>query len=169
MITIPHDFAMAAITRAGDAGRTWLAELPLLIAAFCQEWQLVVDGAPLHGHLGLVVPVRRGAELCMLKVFWPDGSTDHEARALTAWNGQGAVHLLAAHAARGVLLLERLDSRQSLHQLAITDAVPLAAHLLRRLAVPAPTGLPILTAWVQHLVTTLRPRWEQLVQSQAGV
>ncbi len=162
MIRIPNDFATAAVTRAGDAGRTWIADLPHLIAALCEEWRLVVDGAPMHGHLGLVVPARRGDEVCVLKLSWPDGSTVHEARALAAWNGHGAVRLLAAHADRGALLLERLDSRQSLNQLDVNEAVPIAGHLLRRLAVPAPDGVPFLKEWAKHMANTLLPRWEQL-------
>ena len=41
----------------------------------------------MHGYLGLVVPVRRADQFCVLKVSWLDEFAAHEAIALAAWNG----------------------------------------------------------------------------------
>ncbi len=57
MISVPEQFAVATLAREGDAGRTWIAGLPRRVAALCEQWGLVVDGSPMHGYLGLVVPV----------------------------------------------------------------------------------------------------------------
>src|SRR5271165_7096002 len=142
MITIPQEFAEAAIIRDGEEGRLWIEQLPGLVQALCQQWGLVLDGAPMHGYLGLVVPVRRGDALCALKVSWIDESSRYEAIALALWNGNGAVRLLEAQPDAGAMLLERLDSRRSLTDVAIGEAVVVAGRLIRRLAVPAPEGLP---------------------------
>ena len=81
------------------------------------------------------IPVRRVEEPCVLKVSWTDEAASSEAMALAAWNGQGAVRLLASQPALGALLLERLDHR------------PVATGRHRRLTrasspddVPATTG-----------------------------
>ncbi|HEX8903403.1 MAG TPA: hypothetical protein VF771_01035, partial [Longimicrobiaceae bacterium] len=82
MIAVPEQFVRAAVTRAGEVGRRWIDELPHLVQALCDRWALEVDGTPMHGYLGLVVPVTRGGERCVLKVSWMDESTVDEARAL---------------------------------------------------------------------------------------
>lgn len=82
MITVPEDFAIATVTREGDAGRRWVDALPDLVKTLCDQWDLMVDGAPMHGYLGLVVPVRRGDEYAILKVSWVDESSTDEAAEL---------------------------------------------------------------------------------------
>jgi streptomycin 6-kinase len=59
MIRVPEAFARAAVTRAGVEGRRWIDALPRLVQALRARWELEVDGAPMHGYLGLVVPVVR--------------------------------------------------------------------------------------------------------------
>src|SRR5262245_21176255 len=45
-LVVPPAFAEATITREGEAGRVWIAELPQLVEALCEQWQLVVEGPP---------------------------------------------------------------------------------------------------------------------------
>lgn len=116
----------------------------------------------MHGGLSLVVPVRKGDEPYILKIGWADKTTAYEALALTAWNGNGVVRLLAAQPEQGAMLLERLDSRRSLNDVDIETAISVAGHLLRRLAIPAPDEVPRLQDVAQRLAETLPERWEQL-------
>jgi streptomycin 6-kinase len=162
MITVPEDFATATITREGEPGRRCLAELPRLVESLCAQWGLVVDGPVMHGYLGLVVPVQRGAEACVLKVSWIDESNQNEAAALVAWDGQGAVRLLEVQPALGAMLLERLDYTRSLSQVRIGEAIAIAGHLLRRLAIPAPQGFHPLPAVAKELAQSLPERWERV-------
>src|SRR5579862_1904651 len=129
MLTIPSDFAAYTAARAGEAGRDWLQSLPAMFESLCARWRLVPDGAVMHGGLSVVVPVRRGDEPCVLKLGWVDETTAHEAAALAAWNGHGAVRLLEAEPETGALLLERLDSARSLQQVALPEAVRIAGAL----------------------------------------
>ncbi len=161
MIVVPEDFAVATVAREGDAGRTWVAALPDLVSALCDQWELVVDGPPLHGYLGLIVPVRQGAEPCVLKVSWLDEATRDEAAALAAWAGRGAVRLLAVEPARGAMLLERLDSSRSLNDVGIAEAVDIAGRFLRRLAIPAPDGFRLVRTVAEELARNLPERWER--------
>ena len=102
------------------------------------RWRLAIDGPVMHGYLGIVIPVHRADEPCVLKVSWRDETTADEALALAAWAGRGAVRLLASDPEHAALLLERLDHQHTLSNVAIADAVEVASRLLRRLAIPAP-------------------------------
>lgn len=167
MIAVPEAFAGNVIRSSGDDGRRWLADLPHLIDECCTYWRLAVDGAPMHGHLGLVLPVRtRDAPPlpCVLKLSWAAAHTGLEARALRAWDGRGAVRLLAAAPERGALLLERLDTQRSLADLDLTASLPIVGRLLRRLAIPAPAGFPLLSEVAARLVDDIPPRWERFGQ-----
>jgi len=160
-VVVPEDFASATVAREGDAGRRWVEALPVLVQALCDRWELVMAGAPMHGYLGLVVPVFQGNELAVLKVSWLDESTAEEAAALAAWGGQGAVRLLEVEPSLGAMLLERLDFRRTLNDVGIEEAVGIAGGLLRRLAIPAPDGLRSLRSVAGALAQTLPKRWER--------
>jgi streptomycin 6-kinase len=162
MIGIPEEFAAGIVTEGGEAGRAWLRRLPELVEELCGRWHLTIDGAPMHGYLGLVVPVKRGNERAALKVSWIDPSTDQEIAALAAWNGRGAVRLLEADSGQRAMLLEWLDSGRSLADLAIQDAAPIAGQLLCRLAVAPPDGLPLQRDLAQKIAETLIERWDRL-------
>lgn len=162
MITVPEAFIHDTVQREGDAGRHWLDDLPTRIEALCQMWNLRIDGDPIAGYLGLVIPTSRGDERCMLKVSWLNESTAHESLALNTWNGRGAVKLLRAAPEEGALLLERLDSNRSLEDLPIDEAVAIAGELLRQLAVPAPDLVPRLSAVATELVESIPRRSQEL-------
>jgi streptomycin 6-kinase len=161
MIIVPDDFATATIAREGEAGRRWVEDLPRWVQALCERWDLAVDGALMHGYLGLVVPVRRGEEPFALKVSWIDESTADEAAALSAWKGRGAVRLLAAESECAAMLLEWLDSRRSLNDVGIEEAVTVAGRLLCRLAIAAPPGFRSLRLVAEQLAGTLPERWDR--------
>ncbi len=166
MFTIPPQFAADTIQREGENGRKWLAELPQKVKSLCADWQLTLDGHPMHGYFGLVLPVCRSNVPCILKVTWINKTTALEPIALAAWNGQGAVKLLDHNATEGALLLERLNQHHSLNDLPIEEAIPLSATLLARLAIPNPnTAIPSQQAMVADIINSLHTRWQQYGQS----
>ncbi len=160
MITIPQSFIDGVITSAGALGQQWLEQLPALLGHYCARWHLTINGAPRHGYLSVVVPVMRGEEACVLKVAWLNDSNREEAQALTAWNGAGAVQLLASEADQGILLLERLDASRPLSTLPVSEAMPIAGQLLRRLAIPAPPGFRSLRTFSAAFVAEFPVRWQ---------
>ena len=110
------------------------------VERLCSLWGLTVDpGQPSYGDWNLVLLVHRGSSPCVLKVSGQGSSASSEAAALRAWNGEGAVLVLAS-APEG-LLLERLDPARSLASVPLPEAVAVAGALARRLAVPAPAGV----------------------------
>lgn len=136
-MTVPETFAAGF----DEEGASWLAGLPALTSACLDRWGLTVDGPLLHGACALVVPVRRGAERAVLKVTWPHAEAEHEALALSMWDGDGAVRLLAHDSDAWALLLERLDPHTSLREEPIASALTVVTDLMRRLDRPAPTDL----------------------------
>jgi streptomycin 6-kinase len=161
MIIVPQAFVISTVEREGDAGRKWIDALPNLVNALCRQWGLVVDGPAMHGYLGLVVPVRRGAEPCVLKISWLGESTTNETAALRAWDGRGAVRLLEVESSHNAMLLERLDHTRSLNDVPIGEALGIAGRLLRRLAIPAPDGLRLSRTWAEESAHNLLERWER--------
>jgi streptomycin 6-kinase len=103
----------------------------------------------MHGFVGLVLPATRSDGLqVVLKLGFPLAGNTAEPVALAAWNGDGAARLLERDDSRCVMLLERLQT------LAKPEPAPFTAvgRLARRLAIPAPSGLPSLAdkavAWM---------------------
>ncbi|PRY45115.1 aminoglycoside phosphotransferase family protein [Umezawaea tangerina] len=152
MIVVPPEFAQWRSRVDGAAGRSWVAALPELVERLCARWDLVVDDTAVrHGGSGLAVMVHRAGVPCVLKL---SREASDEAVALTAWGGRGAVRLLEAEP--DALLLERLSHR-TLHDVALPEAAEVAGALIRRLAVPAPAGLPGLDEIASSMVDRLVP------------
>ena len=115
-------------------GDAWLARLPGLVEASLADWDLTLDGDPMHGVCALVLPVRRrDGTPAVLKVTWPHLDARHEHLALQHWGGVGAARLLAANPARWAILMERLDSSSDLHAVPIDEACIAIGTLLRQL------------------------------------
>ena len=163
-IKIPPTFISDVVKERGETGRKWLEALPSKIDKYCDQWDLTVDGDPMHGYLGLVLPVRRGSESFVLKVTWADEETKDEAASLRVWDGQGAVKLIEADIDKGVMLLEALDAHTTLSSVPVEEAVDVASGLLRRLAVPAPDGMLRLTSYAERLSQAMKERWDRLNQ-----
>ena len=149
-LTVPESFA------EGFEDRDWLAGLPALVTSLLARWDLTVDGEPMHGACALALPVRRrGGDPAVLKVTWPHEEAEHEALALSIWDGAGSVRLLAHDPGTWALLLERLDPTVTLEREPLPEALAVAAGMLRRLHRPAPPGIrnvrDVAARWVHEL------------------
>ncbi|MFD7785079.1 aminoglycoside phosphotransferase family protein [Streptomyces nojiriensis] len=143
MIEAPEIFTRATVGREGAAGAAWLAELPGIVDELLELWECVPDGDVMHGGVGIIVPVlRRDAVPAVLKVSFPHPGNVHEPDAFEAWGGRGAVLLHERDDERFAMLLERVRT-STLEEVEDGDeVVTVAGRLSRRLAVPAPAGLP---------------------------
>jgi streptomycin 6-kinase len=136
MIEVPEPLTANLPKYHGDRGREWLAQLPKTLDDFLQRWDAAPDGAPMHGVVGLVLPVvRAGGERAALKVQIIDPEHPGEPAALRVWGGDGAVRLLAEDESElnSVMLLERLHPRDLMGEPDALKAVAIIAGLLRRL------------------------------------
>ncbi|MDT0441937.1 aminoglycoside phosphotransferase family protein [Streptomyces johnsoniae] len=143
MITVPDGLAGYHAKSNGDAGRAWTAALPGLAARMLDHWRLRPTGPARHGMLALVLPVERAdGSPAALKIRPRTPENAGEAPALRAWDGNGAVRLLAHDEDTGSLLLEALDPARSLNEVpGSRTACRLLTGLLGRLtAVPPPPG-----------------------------
>ncbi|EIV91169.1 aminoglycoside phosphotransferase family protein [Frankia sp. QA3] len=149
--------------REGPAGQRWIDRLPSLIDDLLTDWGLQHVGEPMHGLVGLVLPVREDTgEERVLKISWPDEETRHEPTGLRAWAGRGAVLLLAVDNTRNAMLLERLDATTTLQHQPIIEAIDAAASVLRQLHIQAPAGLPTTTETAERWHTALAREWRRL-------
>ncbi|MER6253930.1 aminoglycoside phosphotransferase family protein [Streptomyces sp. NPDC001584] len=156
MIETPEIFTRGTVEREGAAGAAWLAELPGIVDELLARWECVPDGEVMHGGVGVIVPVlRRAAEPAVLKVSFPHPGNVHEPDALEAWGGRGAVLLHERDDERFAMLLERVRSVTLEGVEDGDEVVTVAGRLSRRLAVPAPAGLPRLReqadSWEEQL------------------
>jgi streptomycin 6-kinase len=115
-------------------GRAWLARLHRLVDECVEQWSLRIgDQFPYAFESfasAAILPDGTGA---VLKVQFPGRENEHEAAALTRWNGDGAVRLLAHDADRHALLLERCEPGTPLSDLEQDEALNVVASLLPRL------------------------------------
>lgn len=139
-IAVPEHLARGVGT--GEDRRRWLAGLPELVTRHLARWDLTLERVlDPGGSLSLVAYVHRDdLSPAVLKAGLLTPETAHEHTALTQWAGRGAVLLLDADPATGVLLLERLHGDIPLRSLAEPKAMLEATSLLLRLWVPAPEG-----------------------------
>lgn len=170
MIAIPEAFVRSTVDREGDAGAAWLAELPGIVEKLLGRWGCVPDGEVLHGGVGVIVPVLRrseeravsSGERAVLKVSFPHPGNVHEPDAFVAWGGCGAVLLHERDDERFAMLLERVRTSTLAEVEDGDEVVTVAGRLNRRLAVPAPRGLPRLREQAHLWEEQLRKDAEEL-------
>jgi streptomycin 6-kinase len=146
-VMIPPALRRNVVGNWGAVGERWLADLPGLIDEVAREWDLTMAwrAEPFPLSLNWVAPATRGdGTPVVVKLGVPDGHLDHEATALLAYAGSGAIRLLAS--APGALLLERVEPGVMAADLvpsedaAATDAL---IRVGRRLHRPVPAGVEL--------------------------
>ncbi|EFL00763.1 aminoglycoside phosphotransferase, partial [Streptomyces sp. SPB78] len=148
---VPARFAEGQRRYEGEAGAAFVAAAPAMAARRLERWSLRPEGRVRHGVAALVLPVRTSdGEQAVLKAQLRTDETAGEGAALRAWDGDGAVRVLAEDREDvgsgpevSWLLLERLDAVRDLNTVPDVRAAlrPLAALLARLTAVRAPAGL----------------------------
>ncbi|MEU4344081.1 aminoglycoside phosphotransferase family protein [Nocardia sp. NPDC023852] len=163
-IEVPAALTETQLRYNGEAGRAFIAGLPAQAIRYLNEWELRRDGPSLHGVASLVLPVvRADGTPAALKLQILDDETESEPVGLRTWAGDGAVRLLDADEATGVMLLERLQPHRSLSS--VTDDVEaltvLTGLLARLVAHPAPAGMrrlgDIAQAMLSEVPEAVRP------------
>jgi streptomycin 6-kinase len=132
VIVVPEGFARAIEARHGEEGRAWIDALPGMVAGYAERWSLSVGEPYPSAYVGFVVRVDRAdGTPAVLKISPLDRETRHEAAALEAYGGRGAVRLLADDRTRCVLLMERCEPGVSLETFPdVQEATRLAAGVL---------------------------------------
>ncbi len=137
----------------GDRGEAWLRQLPTLVAAAADRWQLR-DLAPLSNlSFNYLMRGRRGRDGVVVKFLWGCGALAGETVWLRAQQGRGAVRLLDAGAELGAYLMEELVPATPATVLDDGAATEVIGSLIAALTEqPAPAaGLPTVAGWFGDL------------------
>ena len=120
---------------ATEAGREWIRSLPRLVSDCLDLWSLRPVAEPFDSaYVSVAVPVEtRERTAAVLKVQFPGRESEHEALALEAWNGDGAVRLHAHDPVRHALLLERCEPGTPLSEAGQSRGLDVIVGLLPRL------------------------------------
>jgi len=148
-VTVPRHLAEEAARPGHDAMREWLATVPALVTEFERRWSLQVDEPFQPGGVAAwVAPARdRAGRDLVLKIGWPHFEALHEADALQAWNGQGAVRVYERATVDGTtaLLIERCRPGTTLASQPQAEQDVVVAGLLARLWCAPAAGHPFRT------------------------
>lgn len=158
-VDIPAAMRSNAVGAWGDAGERWLARLPTLVRELTQAWGLQILGPAGPFTLHWVASAIRDDGTPVVLKLGPTvpGHLAHEALALQAFAGRGAVRLLAHDPERGALLLERAAPGTPVTGLvrqddaAATEVLVDVVRRLHRAPVPAGLALPDLVAQGESL------------------
>jgi streptomycin 6-kinase len=149
---------------ADVAGRAWLSMLPRLFEEVVEAWQLDVGEPFDDGAAGLTLSAVCAGQPVVLKLQFPHREAEHEAAALMAWDGEGAVRLLAHDPERQALLLERCRPGTPLYELEQDAALDVVIGLLPRLWRPTDQPFVSLADEAGHWAETLPAVWERAGQ-----
>jgi len=147
----------------GTGGQAWLETLPGLVDEAVRRWGLMeVQPVPELSYNWVAFASDGAGNERVLKLGVPNRELTGEIAALRYYAGQGAVRLLEADPAQGMLLLERLRPGRMLSSLPDDEqATSIAAQVLTRLHAPAPEkgDFILLRDWFDGL-GGLRQRFE---------
>lgn len=165
MVVVPSALRHNVVDVWGADGQRWLDQLPGLLADLAREWRLEL-GDPFELSFHWVCRVRRAdGSPAVLKVGPPaDGHLALEARTLLAYDGCGAVGLLAHDPDRGALLLERAapgTMARAQRDIVATAALITVMRRLHRASVP-PDVPELLARDVPSFEDCLRRRDERI-------
>jgi streptomycin 6-kinase len=143
-------------------GRAWLARLPDVLDQCVERWSLVVGQPFPYAYASLALPARLpDGEEAVLKICFPHRESEHEADALRAWDGHGAVRLLAHDSELWALLLERCRPGTPLQEEDPERALAVLVELLPRIWIPVGPPFRPLAEEAAWWTDGLRSTWER--------
>jgi streptomycin 6-kinase len=140
----------------------WLELVPDLLRECADEWTLQLGAPYAQGAAGYAVRAELADRTpAVLKLIYPHREAEHEAAALEAWGGDGAVELLAYDDARRAMLLERCEPGTLLARADPDTALDVLVGLLPRLWKPAGAPFHLLADEVDVWLDEIPRDWER--------
>ena len=160
MVEIPEYFKRKARRQFGQAGPSWVEELPALLLRCIERWRLS-DCQPLdHLSINLVCTARSPVYgEVVLKIQGPHSERFTEMTALELYAGQNACQCLECDRDWAVMLLERIRPGNNLRSLpSKEEQLAIGTEMVRLLPIPLhdPFNLPSYRDWVTRAFTTVR-------------
>jgi streptomycin 6-kinase len=135
---------------------------PLTAAACRDRWGLTLGAEYPRGAAGVAMRATLpDGTPAVLKLIDPHREAEHEADALAAWDGDGAVRLLDRSDDGYAVLLERCEPGTPLSEAGTEVALDVLAGLLPRLWIPAGEPFHTLADEAAWWVSSLPDEWEQ--------
>ncbi|HEY3378321.1 MAG TPA: aminoglycoside phosphotransferase family protein, partial [Armatimonadota bacterium] len=157
---LPDNFINNIHRVFGDAGQTWLGELPDIVSRCADRWQLTLLAPIPNLSLNyMAYALTSGGEEAVLKIGVLPHEVKAEITALQLYSGKGIVRCLDADPALGAFVLERLHPGQLLTALGNNvEETRAAAGIMKTLPIPCPTGhgLPTFAGWLEKAFARLR-------------
>jgi streptomycin 6-kinase len=160
MMDLPESFKQTIVDLYAERGKSWLLELPDLIAEIESRWSIQVLPHFEELSYNYVAPVicADGVE-AVLKLGVPNPEINTECEALRLYNGEGMVQIYTADLDRGALLIERIRPGRMLVELEDDErATSILANIMQQLwrLLPSDHPFPHVTDWGKGL-ERLRP------------
>jgi streptomycin 6-kinase len=144
------------------AGRDWLRRLPTLVEGCRDRWDLRLEAPSAGAQASLTMPASRpDGTPVVLKIAFPHRESEHEADALSAWHGEGAVQLLDRAEELHAMLLERCDPGLPLSSIGSEEALDVVTSLLPRLWIPVGAPFRTLATEAAWWASDLEDRFER--------
>lgn len=146
----------------GLTQRVWLDRVPELVRECVDLWELRLGAPYVAGAAGYTARVELpGGTPAVLKLIYPHREAEHEADALAAWDGHGAVELLARDEGRSAMLVERCEPGEPLAAAGPELALEVLIGLLPRLWVRASEPFHTLEDEAAWWIGYLPEQWER--------
>ncbi len=151
MKALPSDFINRISKVYGDAGESWLNQLPELRKSVLDRWSLT-GGDPLYPltYNYLENAEDRNGTAVILKLGVPSPELTTEILALQQYSGKGAVRIIQGDPEQGALLLERVYPGTNLLGIENDEiATRTACQVMQRIWIEAPDGgfFPNMADW----------------------
>lgn len=144
-----------------ESGQRWFSDLPQIVSALCDKWNLVLGEPYNSSTVSYTVPATQLESEVVLKIQWPHDECVFEADALQVWNGHGAVKLLECDRDRSALLLERCNPGINLGNADIEDKLKPLILILEKLFMPTSGPFKTLGAEAREWQQGMYEKWEQ--------
>jgi streptomycin 6-kinase len=164
--TDPLDrFEAAVRVRVGGEADEWLAQVPELISAVTDAWDLHVTAVAnrIDGY-GMSIPARRDSDRVSLRIAYPDAFLADETVALRAWDGNGAVKVLEEDERGAQLRTSPSPGTALTLERNEMTALRKVAQTLSDLWIEPPEGMQTLAAEVRAWGATMPERFESVHQ-----
>lgn len=140
--------------------QVWLNAIPAVVSELALKWNLEVGDAYPDCGVSYVAPATQQGVPVVLKVQWPHAECQYEADALEAWNGNGAVRLLARDRLHHALLLEHCSPGDHLAAAKEADPIGVLIDVLPRLWKTVGQPFATLAEESSGWQPTLYPNWQ---------
>ena len=161
-----HDKVLSNLAAMGEAGASWLNDLPKQVRRLESAWGVRVGRTFPNATEAYVAEAvaADGIEVTLKIPIVGPAKADREARVLEAAQGRGYVRLLRHDVSSGAMLLERLGSQLAQQGRPVDEQLRIICSTLERAWMQAPPGLQLPTGAekANEMASYIASIWQKL-------